>query len=268
MQEAVTKMFAASFNTSNSRCDCSTRTVANYTNSQSFPTISSTATSDRILQLTPVKWTLLLEHEGCFKCRQPYAGHIGPKCLNGFPSKADYKPITEVDMLLVKKKHEKKKVTKAAAVLPAVNIAPVLAAVVMPSAVLSNGSDSECVIAPFSTPHFFLDCCVGGSSCSIQSETNALIDHGCDSVLISPALADNIGLVHHKLPKPKEVIMAVGKKNKTFIFEEWGKLTVVSADQLWTSRICRAIIAPNLSLPLILGGPFLTSNQLVIDHET
>lgn len=105
-------------------------------------------------------------------------------------------------------------------------------------------------------------------SCSTQIEVNMLIDHSCETVLISPLLADSIGLICHRLPKPKEVVMAVGKEDKTFIFEEWGKLTVISMDQAWSSQTCRAIIAPNLSFPLILGGPFLASNQLVINHGT
>ena len=29
----------------------------------------------------------------------------------------------------------------------------------------------------------------------------------------------------------------------------------------------RAIVAPNLAYPVILGGPFLSSNKIVIDHE-
>ncbi|KIM84433.1 hypothetical protein PILCRDRAFT_6103 [Piloderma croceum F 1598] len=42
----------------------------------------------------------------------------------------------------------------------------------------------------------------------------------------------------------------------------------LDGDQVWTSRTCRAILAPNLCVPLLLGGPFLSSNNLVIDHGT
>jgi len=41
----------------------------------------------------------------------------------------------------------------AAAILPTTTPAPVT--VVMPSTVLGDGSDSEYVLAPFYTPHFF-----------------------------------------------------------------------------------------------------------------
>ena len=42
---------------------------------------------------------------------------------------------------------------------------------------------------------------------------------------------------------------------------------MISTDQAWTSRVCRAILAPNLCVPLLLGNPFLATNGIVIDHE-
>ena len=36
---------------------------------------------------------------------------------------------------------------------------------------------------------------------------------------------------------------------------------------MWTSRACRAILAPNLCVPVLLGNPFLATNGIVIDHE-
>ena len=38
-------------------------------------------------------------------------------------------------------------------------------------------------------------------------------------------------------------------------------------DQQWTAWTVRAIVAPKLAYPVILGGPFLKSNKIVIDHE-
>jgi hypothetical protein len=139
----------------------------------------------------------------------------------------------------------------------------------MPSAVLGDGSDSEYVqSAPFFTPHFHFDCTVGGSTTSSLENVRALIDPGSDAVLIDPVLTDRLQLCRHKLPAPKEVIMAVGGGNETFTFKEWVPITVVSMDQSWTSRTCRTILAPNLCVPLLLGGPFLSSNSIVIDHKT
>ena len=174
---------------------------------------------------------------------------------------------------MAKRVHNNKP-AKAAVVLPSTaantiqTTVVVPAAVVMPSAVLGDGSQSECVDAPFFTPHFFVDVIIGGASCSSESPAHALIDHGCDAVLISPDFADRIGLICCKLPEPKTVIMAVGgEKREEFVFKEYGKLSVFLSDQVWSSRSCKAIIAPNLCVPVILGGPFLSFNQFVIDHD-
>jgi len=140
----------------------------------------------------------------------------------------------------------------------------------MPSAVLSDGSDSEYILALFYTPHFFLDCAVGGSTASCVIYIWVLIDHGLDAVLIDPSLTNCLGLKQQKLPILKHVEMAVGtgKSKESFMFDEWVPLSIVSADQSWTSCTCRAILAPHLCVPLLLGRPFLTLNQLVIDHES
>jgi len=119
-------------------------------------------------------------------------------------------------------------------------------------------------------PIFFLDCAVGSSTTSSVISIWALIDHGSDAVLIEPSLADRLGLKRQKLPIPKHIKMVVGtgKRNESFMFDEWVPLSIVSSDQSWTSRTCRAILAPNLCVPVLLGGPFLASNHLVIDHES
>jgi hypothetical protein len=128
--------------------------------------------------------------------------------------------------------------------------------------------NSEYVNVPFFVPHFFLDCSVGGPSAIAEVFVCALIDDRLDSVLINPTYIDRLGLSRRKLPKPKVVMMAVGGGGKeVFSFDEWVPITVVSSDQAWTSRVCRAILAPNLCVPLLLGNPFLATNGIVIDHK-
>jgi len=61
--------------------------------------------------------------------------------------------------------------------------------------------------------------------------------------------------------------MAIGDRHRTFSFDEWVPIMIISMDQSWTSRTCHAILVPNLSVPLLLGGPFLFSKSLVIDHQ-
>jgi hypothetical protein len=223
--------------------------------------------SDRCPPLTSVEHALLTENGGCFRCRQFYCNHIAPACTNGFPDKASYKPLTEADALAAKKRNNKKdRAAPTAAVIPVDPVVPV--AVIMPSAVLGNGSDSEYVDTPFFVPHFYFNCYAGGTAAATELTVRALIDDGSDSVLINPEYADRLGLARRKLPKPKEVLMAVGKSNKeVFSFDEWVPLTIISSDQAWTSHTCKAILALNLCVPILLGNPFLAMNGIVIDHE-
>ena len=36
----------------------------------------------------------------------------------------------------------------------------------------------------------------------------------------------------------------------------------------WKSKAIRAVVAPSLCSPVILGLPFLSHNKIVIDHDT
>ena len=270
LKAAVKQMMATtlSTNTTLSKRSHSRSTATSSTAASAAPDSSSSRSSDRCPPLSALEHALLSEHSGCFRCRRFYAGHIGSACTNGFPDKLNYRPLTEADALTAKKRNsiKKERSAPAAALLPADPVVPV--AVVMPSAVLGNGTDSEYADAPFFVPHFFLDCSIGGPSATTELSVRALIDDGSDAVLIDPAYADHLGLARRKLPHPKEVIMAVGKGGReVFSFDEWVPVTVVSSDQAWTSRACRAILAPNLCVPILLGNPFLATNGIVIDHE-
>jgi hypothetical protein len=182
-----------------------TATSSSTSNATTAVNTSSTCTPDRVPALTPKERSLLVEHEGCFKCRCFYTTHKSADCPDGFPDKTSYVTLTNADVLAAKKKYGKKeKTTTTAAVIP------VPTAVVMPSAVLGDGSDSEYVNAPFFVPHFFFDCSIGSATASSIESIHALISHGSDAVLIDPALADRMQLKHCKLPSPKEVVMAVG----------------------------------------------------------
>jgi hypothetical protein len=198
---------------------------------------TSSRTSDHLSPLTTAERALLIEHEGCFKCCHFYTYHKSADCPDGFPNKSSYVPLTEVHALATKKKSVKKEKNPVMTVMTP-------AAVVMPSAVLGDGSDSEYINTPFFTPHFFFNCSVGGSTATSTESIRALIDHGCDAVLISPELADRLQLHRRKLPIPKEVVMAVGNVKETFMFTEWVPVTVISSDQGWTSCISHAIWHP------------------------
>ena len=228
---------------------------------------SSTPTVDCLPALTTTERTLLQDNEGCFKCRVPFADHVSHNCPTGFPDKTAYKPLTAADIAIAKCRKIMNKPSRAAAVLPVAEDKVVPTAVIIPSAVLGDGSDSKCVDALFSSPHFFVDVIIGGSSLS-QPPVHVLIDHGCNSVLISPKLVELLGFTPRKLPKLKSVIMAVEEdERKETVFREYVNITIVSANQSWSSHSCRAIIAHNLCAPLILGNIFFSYNHFVIDHK-
>jgi hypothetical protein len=54
------------------------------------------------------------------------------------------------------------------------------------------------------------------------------------------------------------------KKYSTSLYE-YVKIRLSSSDVSWTSITLKAIIAPGLCVPILLGIPFLESNHIVID---
>jgi hypothetical protein len=160
------------------------RITHNYSNnalSSNNPSASNTAYSAHtsstaavcVPALTVAERTLLQENDGCFKCCVFYADHTSRTCPAGFPDPAMYKPLTPTDVAHAKRQHNKKARAVPSAAIPANPVAVVATApvaVVMPSSILGDGSesDSSYVIAPFYTPHFFLDCFIGGSTASFE----------------------------------------------------------------------------------------------------
>jgi len=230
---------------------------------------SSTTVSTRLPPLTQNERSLLAANSGCFKCRLPFVDHRSPTCPNPFPTIDTYKTITEAVITAAKARVPKKPVATVVNT-ETTTTTQVPIAVVMPnvqSCVLGDGSDSE-YVAPLHTSHFRWDCYIGSPGTSSDELVNALIDNGSHAVLIRPEEADRLGLVRHKLPVPEEVELAmVAGSKRTFTFVDYVKLAIVSSDQSWSSCVCRAIVAPGLCVPLLLGGPFLSFNKLVMDHE-
>lgn len=148
----------------------------------------------RVPPLTEDERTLLRENDGCFKCREPFAKHTTSNCTNGFPDGATYKTVTAATIAA-------KKAKKSGNTVAAVEVANTVA-VVMPSAALGNGSDSEECVAPLTTPLLMWDCLIDSPNVSSPSRVSALIDDGSAAVLIDEALALKLGLRRRKLQTP------------------------------------------------------------------
>lgn len=159
-----------------------------FTKNQSAST--STKTFVHLPTLSDVERQLLRDNDGCFKCRQPFAGHTSNTCSKGFPDGATYKPLTAATIVLRKPK-------KDGSVVAAVEVEETTntVAVVMLVSALGNGTDSdnECV-APLQTSHLRWNCLIDGPTVSSPIPVNALIDHGSSLVLIGEDLVTKLGL--------------------------------------------------------------------------
>ncbi|KIJ05142.1 hypothetical protein PAXINDRAFT_53754, partial [Paxillus involutus ATCC 200175] len=217
----------------------------------------------RLPALTAEERKLLQDNEGCFKCRRPFQKHTSRNCSNDFPDAKTYKTLTADTISAAKGKNR----SNAVGALD-IEVEQTIA-VVMPSAALGDGTDSgdECV-APLLSSHLKWSCLLDGPSLTTPLTIDALIDHGSPVVLIDQQLVNRLGLRIRDLKKPLPVSVAMsGKKKQEFSLSQYVKLSCTSLDLRYRSRTVRAVIAPNLCSPLLLGGPFLEHNKIVIDHE-
>jgi len=218
-----------------------------------------TPSSSCLGALTETKRTLLMKHRGCFKCRKFYVMHQSKECTDGAPEASSYKPLTESDAIAAKPK------MKSVAAVGSVGA-------IMPSTVLDDGSDSEdeMCVAPFETAHLIWPCLLTGPSSNSYERVDALIDHGSHLVLIDESVVNKLGLHKRKLHAEIQANSAFinNSSSSLFSFSEYVLLSPSSINHDWTSRTIRAIVAPKLAVPLLLRGPFLSHNCLIIDHES
>jgi hypothetical protein len=211
------------------------------TGSNSFagPSANPLKDSIRLPVLTAEERALLNTHRGCYKCRQFYQPHGAHDCPNGFPDGKGYKMLTEADAQAVATKAPKHLgKPKAVAVIKDTD-EDTSVSVIMPSVILSNGTDSEeeC-IAPLSVPHLQWSCVIDRPLVSSPILVKALIDHGSTIVLIDQMLVTQLGLHRHRLEKPKAVRMAMSGRGEqqNFSLTEYVKLSCMSPDSLFTSK--------------------------------
>ena len=255
--------------------------------SRSFPASRSTSAGttkaslddkarSHVPRLTTEERKLLQDNAGCFKCRQFFQSHTLSTCTNDFPDAKGYKTLTAADVEATRIKKRAKPIAAVIEDEPIVKrarasveeiVEPI--AVVMPSAALGNGSESgdECV-APFSVPHFRWRCLLDGPNTEFSIPVDALIDNGSHLVLIDDALVKKLSVHVRPLKETIDVsvAMSAGGREKMSL-SQYVQLSCVSEDSVFQSRSFRAIVASGLCTPLLLGGPFLYINRIVIDHE-
>ena len=113
------------------------------------------------------------------------------------------------------------------------------------------------VTAPLSVPHLFWRASAAAAVTphDVPTHFDCLIDDGSDLVLIRDLLVRDLSLRRHKLPKPieTEVAMREGDRKSVLFLYEFVKLRLYDASGEYSAKSVRAVIAPNLVAPVILG---------------
>ena len=128
---------------------------------------------------------------------------------------------------------------------------------------------SHCdVSAPIHVKHLFWNCQIHGLINDFPVKMKVLLDNGAHLVLIHPELVAGLGLKRYRFQVPEIINIALKNsdaKQKCKFFN-YIKISFTSLDSLWTSHKAKAIIAPGLCAPIILGLPFLQHSSIVTDH--
>ena len=247
-------------------------------NNTSSSATTSSSTFVPLPTLLDAERSLLNDHDGCTKCRKFYVGHRSRDCPTGFPSGKGYKTLTATDALAAKKPKPtsttKQPAKPVAATVPSSDEESNPIAAVLPS-VSDYDSDSDenvdladrDVSAPIKSKHLVWQCQVHGLINDFPVKTRALIDNGAHVVLIRPELVAKLNLKKYRLRIPEIVDVAMNNEQKPRTeLHEYVKLSLTSLDAVWTSKSVKALIAPGLCMPIILGLPFLIHNTVVTDH--
>ncbi|KAF8231833.1 hypothetical protein L208DRAFT_1275149 [Tricholoma matsutake] len=133
-----------------------------------------------------------------------------------------------------------------------------------------DSNDSVSTHVPFLSPHLVWECAVDSRDVSVPSriDVSALIDHGSPAVLIESSWVSCLCLKTRALPSPFPVSGAFfddKTASPTIALMHWVKLKLHDRNNYYSARTVRALIAPHLCHPIILGLPFLSHNNIVVD---
>ena len=122
-------------------------------------------------------------------------------------------------------------------------------------------------LAPLMVPHLFWRASVSPPE-SLPYSFDCLLDNGSHIVLIRDSLVNELGLRKKRLKTPIEtdVAMNVSENEKSVTLHEFVKLSLYDTSGEYRAKTVRAIVALNLCCPVLLGLPFLSHNNIVVDH--
>ena len=94
----------------------------------------------------------------------------------------------------------------------------------------------------------------------------ALMDIGCPYTVISAELCNCLGLCQYLLPTTENNLSSLSQMPLNC--KEYVKLELQSGKGAWRSKIHKMKVNKGLPFPIILGMPWLSSEQILIDpHE-
>jgi hypothetical protein len=127
---------------------------------------------------------------------------------------------------------------------------------------VSNDSAADC--PPFRSKHFWWTANVDNLRSNSTDSFKTLLDDGSPFVLIRSDVADSLGLRMHKLQHPEPYSGAFDSTCKSIT--HYVKLCLHDLSNAWSSRTSHALVVSSLAVPILLGIPFLSHNNLVIDY--
>lgn len=92
----------------------------------------------------------------------------------------------------------------------------------------------------------------------------AMLDCGSHLDLVSPKLVERLKLAPVALSRSEEVSVAIGGKKTDVSFSHMVTFRLSDPSFMYTSRTISACIAPQLSMDLLLGMPFLSRNDIIL----
>ncbi|KZP30599.1 hypothetical protein FIBSPDRAFT_725832, partial [Athelia psychrophila] len=220
--------------------------------------------------LTAKEKVLLMKYRRCFKCRCLDQKHQSRDCPNDFPSGVGYRELSLSDVPAGCKPEPDRK-TRAhpvAAVLGSshdieyATPANCLSVLRRSPAESSDDDDvSNLVVAVISEiPSVNVSC----DTQSMSMLYSVMLDSGSHLDLVSPLFATQLKLVPIALSSPETVSVAIGGEKTDISFSHVVKFRLSDPSFMYTSRIVTACIAPQLSVDVLLGLPFLEKNDIVL----
>ncbi|KAF5362996.1 hypothetical protein D9757_014083 [Collybiopsis confluens] len=129
-----------------------------------------------------------------------------------------------------------------------------------PARTRTVSDDSSFDSAPFRSEHFWWTANVDNLRTNSFDSFRTLLDDGSPFVLIRSDIVESLGLRRRKMRHPEPYSGAFDSSCKSIT--HYVKLRLHDPSNAWSSRTACALVVPSLAVPILLGIPFLSHNNL------